>query len=240
MRKNENKGKQQLIGYIRDEIYILSKYCEQLDEIIHRLDDEPITDVLNEFILTHRQTLDDVSNITASTRLNEIRCTILSSYRNIDFGPRIPFNKRFVDPRDRAGDVVPGKWVCIRWALGLSDPNIKSDQFARISNTNTRYQGGFVCNVLTMGVIAGIHHEGEFVYSYAVYMTHPETKKTVVMYPVFGGDFLTPNVNQRRWLLRHKVNRIRKHISRWREHLRYRPGSTGFAVARESFNRLAN
>lgn len=40
------------------------------------------------------------------------------------------------------------------------------------------------------------------------------------------------------WVFRHRYNKILKHIRRWREHLRYKPGGDGYKLSKESFDNL--
>lgn len=43
-----------------------------------------------------------------------------------------------------------------------------------------------------------------------------------------------------KWVLRHTINKIRGHIRRWREHLKYRPGSEGYVESETNFKNTIN
>lgn len=156
----------------------------------------------------------------------------------IEVCDRIPWQFRFGPEGNCVKDTFLGQWVRIQLYEGASSPSKQWGEHQVGEYIQAVYQdsnGPYKFNVSTPGVIVEYRTFGDNLYAIVRYFDSQMKPCSTSICDHEFGKISHPKLVQ--WMYRHKFNRIRRHMRKWIEHIRFKPGGEGYEQSLESWNK---
>lgn len=225
--------------FVKEQISQLKQNIQSFENFLGRYDDYDGIELMEAFKRCCRS--NGIPPYKIENLLKPYYVKIMNSNRQgiLEGKSRIPFNMRIGPMLDDVRNTYLGQWITKstyiyrRKSDPLPDNMVVTYTYQKMKIDSPPDPDPVLkMSVTYPGLIVGYKIHGAFIVAIIRYFgVHGEVCET---HQTLGFYKLT-HTKLKHWILRHKFNRIRRHIRNWVEHIRYRPGGVGFKRSLQSF-----